>query len=155
MKILNNTRKFLIPTDNIRENSGIINVPDDRVNFVRRICLLSGVVTIESDRSDGTSFVHKYRFSNCKIEPSCSRPVSLSSIGTDECRKLRISHSRYLFLYCQHPNLSRCFYRDKKIQNKSYIDDYCLWYSRTSFLLSISSSQKPYLTSYKVRILPD
>ena len=65
-------------------------------------------------------------------------------IGTDECRKLRISHSRYLFLYCQHPNLSRCFYRDKKIQNKSYIDDYCLWYSRTSFLLSISSSQKPY-----------
>ena len=29
----------LIPTDNIRENSGIINVPDDRVNFVRRICL--------------------------------------------------------------------------------------------------------------------
>ena len=29
----------LIPTDNIKENSGIINVPDDRVNFVRRICL--------------------------------------------------------------------------------------------------------------------
>ena len=29
----------LIPTDNIRENSGIINVPDDRINFVLRICL--------------------------------------------------------------------------------------------------------------------
>lgn len=29
---------------------------------------LSGYVTIESERSDGSSFTHKYSFSNCKIE---------------------------------------------------------------------------------------
>ena len=38
---------------------------------------LSGVVTIESDRSDGTSFVHKYRFSNCKIEAGRISHISI------------------------------------------------------------------------------
>lgn len=38
---------------------------------------LSGVVNIESSRSDGTSFVNKYRFSNCKIEAGRISHISI------------------------------------------------------------------------------
>ena len=38
---------------------------------------LSGFVTIESDRSDGTQFVRKYRFTDCKIEAGRVSHISI------------------------------------------------------------------------------
>lgn len=38
---------------------------------------LSGVVTIESERSDGTTFVRNYRFSNCRIEAGRVSHISI------------------------------------------------------------------------------
>ena len=58
-----------IESYDITENRSFYSLPSKKA--------LSGFVTIESNRSDGTSFVHKYRFSNCKIEAGRISHISI------------------------------------------------------------------------------
>ena len=58
-----------IESYDITENRSFYSLPSKEA--------LSGFVTIESNRSDGTSFVHKYRFSNCKIEAGRISHISI------------------------------------------------------------------------------
>lgn len=58
-----------IESYDITENRSFYSLPSKEA--------LSGFVTIESNRSDSTSFVHKYRFSNCKIEAGRISHISI------------------------------------------------------------------------------